>query len=59
MIDTFSFAVGFIISLVVEAVLMVLLIFWVCCRSYELGWHDRDEGKDIGDHFLDFQTPPF
>jgi len=28
---------------------MVFLLLWVACRSYELGWHDRDEGKDISD----------
>lgn len=49
MIDSFSFVIGFIISLVVEAVLMVLLLFWVACRSYELGWHDCENDEWIGD----------
>jgi len=48
MIDSFSFAVGVIITLVVVAVFMVLLLFWVSCRSYELGWRDHKENKWIG-----------
>jgi len=59
MIDTFSFAIGFIISLVVETVFIVLFLFWVCCRSYELGWNDCENDEWIGNDFLDFQTPPF
>lgn len=59
MIDSLSFAVGLIIGLVVETIAMVLLILWVACRSYELGWHDCEQDKWIGDNFQDFQTPPF